>query len=79
MYSMVIIPDIVLYIWKWLRVNLSTAHHKKPICNYVVMDVNETHWDDHFATYTNTESSESNIMLYDIISQKKQVIKRYVR
>lgn len=44
MYSMVtIVTNTVLQIWKLLRVNLNSSHHKK----ILVMDIDWTYCSDH--------------------------------
>ena len=70
-----IVNNIVLYIWKLLRVDLKSSCHKEKKCNLMVMPVN--HCDDHFATYTNTKSlsytPDTNVMLsVDYFSRKNK-------
>ena len=38
------------------RVNLKSSHHKKKICNCLLMGVNYAYCGDHFMIYTNVKA-----------------------
>lgn len=78
MYSMVtIVTNIVLHIWKLIRVYLNSPHHKKKLTT--VMDANYIYCGAHFVMYINTESCctpkinivlETNVMCQWYLSKK---------
>ena len=80
-YSMVIIVNNILHIWKLPRVQiLQVLITRENNFNYTLTEVNQTHCGDHFTIYTNIETycaPETNIMLYvKNTSVKRQVNKQ---
>ena len=80
MYSSVtIVNNTVLHIWKLLRVDLKSSHHKKKILLKLgmVTDTNKTSCDEHFTVSTNISSlcctPETNIIDTSIIPPVKYI------
>lgn len=66
------VVNTVLHIWKLVRVNLKSSHHKKKNSNYASLhgDGCKISCGDHFAMYTNIESWYLTLVCYMSIIHK---------